>query len=250
MLGLALDGSRLEGVVLRRTNGALQKLQKFFRPAHAGSAHRRAGTGRAAKSATSSTPPACASGDCIVGVPLKWVLTAQTELPPLPDADAGQPVAIGSRERFSHRCRDAANRRLRAARWRAAKSSSCSRGIPERARRRAGTGPGGGQTEAGQFCAGHCALQVAGDGSKSGGVLALAIGESNVCLQVTAGGGVAALRALEGAIETEGGQRTLHADLVAREARVTLGQLPGELREQSQTHPRFWPARTGAATGG
>jgi hypothetical protein len=29
LLGLALDGSRLEGVVLKRTNGSLQKLQSF-----------------------------------------------------------------------------------------------------------------------------------------------------------------------------------------------------------------------------
>jgi hypothetical protein len=29
LLGLTLDGSRLEGVVLRRTNGSLQLLQSF-----------------------------------------------------------------------------------------------------------------------------------------------------------------------------------------------------------------------------
>jgi Tfp pilus assembly protein PilN len=39
------------------------------------------------------------------------------------------------------------------------------------------------------------------------------------------------LRALEGAIEDEGGRRGLYADLVARETRITLGQLPAELRE-------------------
>jgi len=60
-------------------------------------------------------------------------------------------------------------------------------------------------------------------------VLTLAIGESQVGLQVTCGG-VAALRALEGAIEDEGGRRGLQADRVAREARITLGQLPAELR--------------------
>ena len=62
-------------------------------------------------------------------------------------------------------------------------------------------------------------------------MLALAIGESQVGLQITCGGGVAALRALEGAIEDEGGRRALHADLVARETRITLGQLPAELRD-------------------
>jgi hypothetical protein len=52
-----------------------------------------------------------------------------------------------------------------------------------------------------------------------------------VGLQITCGGGVAALRALEGALELQGSQWVLHADLVAREARITLGRLPAELRD-------------------
>jgi hypothetical protein len=52
---------------------------------------------------------------------------------------------------------------------------------------------------------------------------------------------VAALRALEGAIEDEAGRRTLHADLVAREARITLGQLPAELREAVKRIRIFGP---------
>jgi hypothetical protein len=50
-----------------------------------------------------------------------------------------------------------------------------------------------------------------------------------VGLQITTGG-VAALRALDGAIENAAGRRTLHTEVIAREARVTLGQLPAELR--------------------
>jgi hypothetical protein len=74
----------------------------------------------------------------------------------------------------------------------------------------------------------------------SNGVLALAIGESQVGLQITCGG-VAALRALEGAIETEGSRRVLQTDLVTREARITLGQLPAELRETVRRIRIFGP---------
>ena len=43
---------------------------------------------------------------------------------------------------------------------------------------------------------------------------------------------MAALRSLEGAVESEGGpERKLPADAVAREIRVTLGQIPAEIRE-------------------
>ena len=62
--------------------------------------------------------------------------------------------------------------------------------------------------------------------AEKSGVLALVIGEKNVALQVTAGGGVVALRSLEGTVDDEAGRRTLHADVVARETRITLGQLP------------------------
>ena len=90
------------------------------------------------------------------------------------------------------------------------------------------------------FSLGVTALQPAADPGADG-VLALAIGESHVALQVTCGGGVIALRALEGALETEGSQRTLHADIVAREARITLGQLPAELRDAVRSIRVFGP---------
>jgi hypothetical protein len=54
-------------------------------------------------------------------------------------------------------------------------------------------------------------------------VVALAIGEDGVDLQITCGGGVGALRALEGALEIEGTRKLLHSDVVARESRITLG---------------------------
>src|SRR6201999_4526788 len=55
----------------------------------------------------------------------------------------------------------------------------------------------------------------------------------SVGLQVTAGGGIVALRSLDSAIDTEGTQKRVSAELVARELRITLGQLPGELGEAS-----------------
>ena len=90
------------------------------------------------------------------------------------------------------------------------------------------------------FALGLAALQPpAAEGSH--GVLALAIGESTVSLQITCGGGVAALRALEGAIESPTGRPALLPDLVARESRITLGQLPVELRDSVKRIRIFGP---------
>ena len=93
LLGLTLDGSRLEGAVLKRTNGSLQLLQSF--------------------SATLTLDPLTAAPElvareirnqldaagvrernCVVGVPLRWVLTGQTELPQLSEADAASLLQI------------------------------------------------------------------------------------------------------------------------------------------------------------
>jgi len=86
LLGLTLDGNRLEGVVLRRSNGSLQVNQRF--------------------TATLSLDPLTNEPElvgreilnhldaagvrerrCVVAVPLKWALAAHTRIPELPEAD-------------------------------------------------------------------------------------------------------------------------------------------------------------------
>src|SRR6266568_8509534 len=86
ILGLSLDGGRLEGVVLRRTNGSLQLQQSFS----------------VSLSLDPLTAPAELIGReirnhldaagireryCVVGLPLKWALTTHAEIPSMPEAD-------------------------------------------------------------------------------------------------------------------------------------------------------------------
>ena len=177
---------------------------------------------------------------CVVGLPLKWALTTHIEVPELPEADVAELPANRGRARIPLRRPDAACRQLPAFTPRPANSTPRWSAFPknhlallEQALRAAKLKPV-------SFSLGITALQPAG-AEASNGVMALAIGESHVGLQVTAGGGVAALRALEGALEAEGSQRVLHADLVAREARITLGQLPAELRETVRRIRVFGP---------
>ena len=226
LMGLALDGSRLDGVVLRRTNAALQAQQAF--------------------SVSLSLDPLTADADlvgreirnhldaagvrerrCIVGVPLKWALATHAEVPDLPEADAATFLQIEAERGFpcdvetlhfsTSVCQSASGKR-----------HATLVGIPrnhlallEQALRAAKLKPI-------SFSLGIAALQPPQAGT-SNGVLALAIGEAHVGLQTTCGGGVAALRMLEGGFETEGSRRLLRTEVVAREARITLGQLPAEL---------------------
>ncbi len=236
LLGLALDGSRLDGVVLRRTNGSLQVQQTF--------------------SATLSLDPLTAAPEligreirnhldaagvrerrCVVGVPLKWMLAAHTELPPLPEADAASLLQLEAERGFP--C-DVTTLRLAHSRCRlpADKQFVTLAGVPNNQLATLEQVLAAARLKPVSFSPGVTALQPP---AVTDGVLALAIGESQVSLQITAGGGVAALRSLEGAVENEGARRVLNADFVAREARITLGQLPAGLRESVRRIRIFGP---------
>ena len=238
LLGLALDGGRLDGVVVRRTNGSLEVQQSF--------------------SVSLSLDPLTADAElvgreirnhldaagvrerhCVVGLPLKWALTTHAEVPDLPEADVASFLQIEAERGFAS---DVATLHYAASRVNvpAGKHQALLVGIPknhlnllEQALRAAKLKPI-------SFSLAIAALQPPVTDA-SNGALALVIGETHVGLEITCGGGVVALRALEGALESEGGRKVLHADLVAREARITLGQLPAALRENVRRARIFGP---------
>jgi len=238
VLGLALDGSRLEGVVLRRTKGSLQLQQTFsvvlaLDPLTAAPEL----VGREIRNQLDAA--GVRERHCVLGVPLKWVLTAHTELPPLPEADAasllqleaerGFPTDVATLQLASSSCPLAAD-----------KKQVLLAGIPrahivtlEKVLEAAKLKPV-------SFALGLAALQPPTT-DNSNGVLALAIGENAVSLQITCGGGVAGLRALEGAVENPTGRPTLLPGLVARESRIMLGGLPAELRDAVKRIRIFGP---------
>jgi hypothetical protein len=238
LLGLALDGSRLDGVILRRSGDALHVQQTF--------------TVSLSLDPLTNDPELVgreirnhidAAGvrerHCIVALPLKWALTNHTEVPEMPEADVAGFLQIEAERNFP--C-DVQTLHIVTSRSRppSGKQHATLIGIPknhltllEQVLRSAKLKPV-------SFTLGITTLQPP-SADAADGVMALAIGDSNVGLQVTAGGGVVALRALEGALETEGRQRVLHTDRVAREARITLGQLPAELRDSVRRIRVFGP---------
>lgn len=238
LLGLSLDGSRLEGVVLKKVNGALEVQQTFgvslsLDPLTAAPEL----VGREIRNHLDAAE--VRERYCVLGLPLKWALTTHAELPDLPEADVASFLNIEAERGFhsdvstllvaTSRCHSSSGKRY-----------AMLVGIPrtqlsllEQALRAAKLVPI-------SFSLGLVALQPA-ESEASNGVLALAIGETHVGLQITCGGGVAALRTIEGALETENGKRLLHADVIAREARITLGQLPAELRDSVKRVRIFGP---------
>lgn len=242
VLGLTLDGGRLEAVVLRRTNGSLHVQQNL--------------------SIALSLDPLTAASElvgqeirnhldaagvreraCIVGLPLKWVLTTHVDIPEMPkhdvpgflqmEAERGFPCDASTLQVCTSRCRTSGGREY-----------ALLAGIPlnhvaalEAVLRAAKLKPV-------SFVLGITALQPPGE-EAAGGVLALTLGEGPVGLQVTSGGGIVALRALEGALDLAGGRKALNSDLIARETRITLGQLPAAVRETVRKVRIFGPRDLG-----
>ena len=56
--------------------------------------------------------------------------------------------------------------------------------------------------------------------------------DQTVTIMVVVGGGIAAFRTCEANIESEAGEKIVNGTAVARELRITLGQLPAELRSE------------------
>ncbi|HLH57051.1 MAG TPA: hypothetical protein VKY92_25955 [Verrucomicrobiae bacterium] len=235
---MSLYSGRLEGVVLRKTDGGLQLQQSF--------------------SAALSLDPLTNDPElvgrefrnhldaagvrerfCVVGLPLKWLLTTHVAIPDLPEPDVASFLQIEAERGFP--C-DVETLYVSTARCRgvAGKQHALLVGAPRNHITRLEQVLAAAKLKPVGFTLAISALQPAEKDARSG-TMALLIGETHVGLQITAGGGFAALRALEGALESEGSQRVLHSDLIAREARITIGQLPPDLTETVRSVRIFGP---------
>lgn len=228
LLGLSFDGSRLEGVLVRRTNGAVE-IKKTF-------------------SASLSLDPLTAEVElaareirkqleaeqvrerwCVVCLPVNWALTLTVKLPEIPEEDVADFLQIEA-ERGLPYSPDALM--LAQSRFRGAGGEQFVTlvGIPREHVTRLEAVLTAAQLRPVTFSLGLTALQRA-DQETSEGVLALHPGDSTVGMQISCGGGIPMLRTLDGAFEQVGPERELQVDHIAREIRITLGQLQPEVRE-------------------
>jgi hypothetical protein len=236
ILGLSLQGSRLEGLVLRRSNGSLQ-IQRTF-------------TASLTLNPLNSDPELVGreirnhlqqagvhERDCVVCVPLNWALTLQTAIPEMPEEDVRSYLEIEAERGFPYGPEAllvAVSRYTSASGERHATQVAIPRSHLQQLEKvlRAA------QLRPASFTLGIAALQPP-HADVARGTIALLPGDETIDLQVTCGGGVAGLRSIEGAVETEGTEKEIYADVLAREIRVTLGQLE-ESHRQSVRFVRFF----------
>ena len=99
VLGLALDGSRLDGVVLRRTNGAVHVQQTFSVSLSLDPLTNDPElVGREIRNHLDAV--GIRERQCVVGLPLKWALTTHAEVPDLPEADVSSFLQLEAERGF------------------------------------------------------------------------------------------------------------------------------------------------------
>jgi hypothetical protein len=228
LLGLAFDGSRLEGVHIRRTNGSVE-IKKAF-------------------SATLSLDPLTAEVElagreirkqleaeqirerwCAVCLPLNWALTLTVKLPELAEADVADFLQIEAERGLPYNLDDLmlAHSRFRTA---GGEQFATLVGVPRDHVTRLEAVLHAAQLRPVTFSLGLTALQPS-DAESANGVLALLPGDHTVGMQISCGGGVPMLRTLDGAFEQVGPERELQVEHIAREIRITLGQLQPGVRD-------------------
>ena len=227
VLGLAIDANRLEAAVVRRSGSSVQVRQSVVAPlALSPLTGDPELVGREIRNHLESS--GITESRCVVCLPLTWVISLQTKIPEMPEADVESFLQIeaergftsGHESLFITRSIFKAPDGDRYVTMLAVPRNHLD--LLDRALKAAKLKPMA-------FAIGICATQS--PSQVAGRVLTLALTGHGLELQVSGGGGIIALRSLDAAVDAEGARRTVSADLVARELRITLGQLPGGFSE-------------------
>ncbi|HEY0455774.1 MAG TPA: hypothetical protein VGE41_05330 [Verrucomicrobiae bacterium] len=227
ILALSLEGGRLEGALVRRTNGSVSVLKAFNVPLSLDPLTNEPElVGQEIRNLLDKA--GVREKACAICVPLNWALTHQTKIPELPEADIESLLTVEAERGFPY---DSNSLLISSSRLRLPGGDQYATqvAVPREHVLRLESALKAAKLKPVTFSLGIPAMQNPNDESAAG-LLALVPGESSVGLQVACGGGVAALRALEGAIEMEGSQKHVSGESVTREIRITLGQMPAEIR--------------------
>jgi len=225
VLGLSWEGRRIEGTLLRRMPGGFQKTADFQAELSldidSGDPETLGKELRAQLDQAGIRERLCA-----VALSVSSLLVTQTEIPILADADADSLLQLEAEKGFHA---DASTLQVAYSRCARVEGSQwvTLAALPQTRLAWLERLMGAARLKLVSVSSSIGELQAPSDPS-SEGVIALNLGSGPgpVTLQITAGGGIVALRSFEGVTEDPAGRPVLHADSVAREIRITLGQLP------------------------
>ena len=228
ILGLALDSGHLDVVIAHRSGSTAKLLRTLRIPLTLDPLTNDPElVGREIRNALDEAQ--IRERVCVFCVPAAWTLTIFCKLPQMPESDVKSFMQLEAEQGFPYAPQDLiiCSSRLKTAGNNQYVSQVA---VPQnhialitKVLHAAKLDPVG-------FSTGITALESIKTDSDEG-VLALAAGELGVEMLAYAGGGIASLRALEGTVEVQGSVKQVDGERVARDIRITLGQLPNDLRE-------------------
>ncbi|MBL9136282.1 MAG: hypothetical protein JNK85_10455 [Verrucomicrobiales bacterium] len=228
LLGLAFDADRLEAILLRRTNGSVEILKTLTVPLSLeplsdspellGLAIRKALDEAGIKERR-----------CTVSLPIQWLLTLQVRLPELPPEDLESLVQLEAEQGFPFHPETliTAQTRLRTP---SGDAYATLVAVPRDHVHRLEKALVAARLRPVSFSPALPSLWRPNKSQPP--ILALMPGDRNIDLVVLAPeGGLALLRTLDGVYDFESGAKQLDIEQLRRELRVTLGQIPADLRD-------------------
>lgn len=167
---------------------------------------------------------------CVVGLSPRWVMSQHTKVPALQPEDAASFLQIEAEKGFPV---DPAQLQIA----RSFQRSSAGEFVTQLAVRREQIEQLGAVLRAAglkpvSYSLGLAMLPQTIPPAGSGGRITVGVDPAGVTFLIAAGGGIAAFRTSEASIESEAGEKVVNGTSIARELRITLEQLPAELRAE------------------
>ncbi|HTG43380.1 MAG TPA: hypothetical protein VK633_02490 [Verrucomicrobiae bacterium] len=228
LLGIALEGTRVHVVQVRRAAESIE-LQNSFSFDLSGNPTTTDPAVIGQEIRTALEQKNIKEHRCVITLPLHWVLSLQTRIPEIPEGDIADFLALEAERNFAY---DPASLFISASRCRlpSGEQFAILGGVQRPQIENLQHALKIARLKALSYTLGISAIHQAFDSTPSP-LLLLNLGERSVELAITYGAELLTLRSLENAIIEENGHgRSVQSDVIGRELRVTLGQLPPEIR--------------------
>ena len=227
VLGLTLDGHNLRAAHVRRTKATVEVVQSLTTSLTLDAAQHEVDLlGREIRNALDAA--GIHERFCVVGLPARWIMSQTTKLPELSREDAQSFLEMEAERGFP--CSLEQLQIVRSS-YRSPEGSLYVTQLAVRKEqldrifailKAAGLRPS-------HFTLGLATLPKALAGAGLG-MITVALDGGDATLLVSADGGIAAFRTCDSSIESEPGERVLNGASVARELRLTVEQVPADLR--------------------
>jgi hypothetical protein len=223
ILGLTLDGGILTVVEVKRSNGSVRLVKQLKAPITLDPLRDEPElAGREIRNLLDQAR--ITTKRCVAGVPAQWALTVHSKLPALEEQDVASFLEIEAERGFA--CNpDELQISSRIFKTDDGGQYASLIGVPRAYLERFEA-----VLVAAQLKPAGLALGLAALPGAEAGAVTVEIADSRIDLLLSGPAGVMALRTIDSAFDSEGAERRVQAEVLARELRITLGQLPAEIR--------------------